>query len=103
MDQRLGGRDHRLISLLIRLLILPGVKQDLGLKRFALRQRKSELGKRNDFPGAFPDAHIADGEFARITPIAVEGWIFLVRRNRHEFVDHILQRLLTDALAEFLE
>src|SRR5205823_2512425 len=69
----------------------------------ALRGGESKLHSGYDFPGALTGTHVADGEFAWVTPVAVKRGIDVMRGNGRQIVQHRLQILLADAGAEILE
>ena len=80
-----------------------GIELQLRFEDFALAGHELEIDRGNHFAGAFADADVAEGEFPRIAPIAVERRVLLVRRNVGEIFDHLLAFGFADALDESLK
>ena len=99
----MSGLEHRSVGLLICLAELAIIEEKLGLESIGFGSRESELSERNHLAGTLADAHVADGELARIAPVAVEAGVDVVRRDRREFVEHFLEGFLANPAAEGLE
>src|SRR3989338_882105 len=76
---------------------------DLRLEELPLARRQRELRLRNDLPGALANAHIRQGKFSRISPIAIIGRIGVVGGEPREVVQHGFDLFFADPSDEVLK
>ena len=102
-DECLRGGDHGLIGHSVRLFELVLVEQDLRLEDLTFGEGQIEIDEGNDFARAFAFAAIAVRVFARVTPVGVEGCIFVVIGYLLKIFKHRLEFAFADARDVVLE
>ncbi len=99
----LSGVEHGVVRGSVSLLEFGFIEKDVGLEGFPLTSGQLKVGQGDDLSGALSLAHVADGEFACISPVAVERRVFLVGGDRSEVLEHTFDFAFAGALDKSLE
>ena len=84
-------------------LVLLLVQQQLGLEDLPLGRGQAHLHERHHLAGALALAHVLDGVFAGVAPVAVVAGVLLVAGQDLQLLHHRPDGLLADAGHERLE
>ncbi len=102
-EERGSAVEHGLIGELGGLGDVLLFEGELGFESLAFAGSELEINGGDHFAGALADAHVAEGEDARVVPVRVERGIRGVGRNFGEVLDHELTFGFADAADVGLE
>src|SRR5215212_1995970 len=89
LHQSLCCLHHGGICRLPCFLILIVIEENLRFKDLPFGGSKTKLRMRDNLPRTLAHTDITDREFAVVTPIGVQSWIFIVRWNLGEIIQYV--------------